>query len=184
MVDARSHGQTYFAKYSTALAYAQDTITIAKKEKIDDVIVHGLSFGSFTSLIFTYKSNLNVIGIVSEATASRLSSLFHDFLRATHMPRFLFGWIPKLILSYDFPWEELSPVNLLPKFDIPIFLIHGEYDKMFLVNDHFELNKTALKNNTKAIFWIVPNSKHSKMALHPDYPRRINEFISSIQDTV
>jgi hypothetical protein len=182
LVDAMSHGQSYFAKYSTALAYAKDTIIIAKREEINDIIVHGLSFGSFASLIFTYKSKLNVIGIVSEATASRLSSLFHDFLRATYMPRLLFGWIPKLILSYDFPWDECSPVNLLPKFNIPVFLIHGEHDKMFLVNDHFELNKVALKNNKKAFFWIVPASKHSKMALHPEYTGKIEEFIKFIKE--
>ncbi len=182
LVDARSHGQTYFAKYSTALAFASDTITITEKEGINDVIVHGLSFGSFASLIFTYKSKINVRGIVSEATASHLSSLFNDFLRATHMPRLLFGWIPKLILSYDFPWYEYSPVNLLPKFNIPIFLIHGENDKMFLVKEHFELNKTALKGNEKAFHWIVPDSKHSKMALHPEYVGRVEEFISIIEE--
>ena len=53
LVDARSHGQTHFAKYSTALAYASDTINIVEKEGINDVIVHGLSFGSFAGLIFT-----------------------------------------------------------------------------------------------------------------------------------
>ncbi|MHA2169476.1 MAG: alpha/beta hydrolase [Candidatus Kariarchaeaceae archaeon] len=176
-VDARCHGQSQYTRITTAILYSQDTRRIIEKEGIDNPIIHGLSFGAVASSI--YVSKYPVKAYVAEALPSNYPEMFYDFLAKLRFPKFLFGWVPWLIMRYDFPWDEMAPSNVIQKLNAPVFLIHGENDSLFQIEKHFIPNSHGLAsklNGSKS--WIVPDSLHSKMAQHPQYKNKLKTFLS------
>lgn len=176
-LDARSHGQSDWAKTSKAFDFYEDARKVVEIEKIGIPIVHGLSFGSIAASFYAYKYETRAA--ILEALPSTLEAMFQGFLRSLKLPKTLFGWIPWLIMKGNYAWDEFSPVNTLSKIKSPIFLIHGENDSMFPVDKHFVLNAQALKTNPKHKTWVVPQSPHSKMAQYPSYPNKITEFLET-----
>ncbi|MCE7734776.1 MAG: hypothetical protein GPJ54_07870 [Candidatus Heimdallarchaeota archaeon] len=178
-LDARSHGQSAWAKTSKAYDFYVDARKIVETEDIGVPIVHGVSFGSIAASFYAYKYETKAV--VLEALPSTLETMFYDFLNSLRLPSALFGWIPWFIMKWDYPWVEFSPVNTLAKSKSPVFLIHGENDAMFSLERHYDLNCKALKANPKHQAWVVPNSAHSKMARHPNYSNKLNGFLEKFE---
>ncbi len=173
-LDARSHGESEYSWPSNGFTFGEDAIRVAEKEGIRNPIVHGLSAGAIAAVVFA--KHRQVRALVLEALVSDYETMVYDTMRFFHLPRFLFGWVARLLLNQNLPFDFYEPKKVLPSLDSPIFLIHGENDRWFLPNHHYEINKRALKGKD-AEFWLVPGSKHSKMAQHPEYEQKLLSFL-------
>jgi len=178
LVDAPGHGQSQWVPVIMGTDYAKYTKQICDKHQITQPVVHGLSFGSIAAVLFA--NQVEVRAVVAEALISNFEEMYEGFFRSLHLPKPLYGWIPWLILQFGFEWDELAPVNLLPKSDYPLFLIHGAEDTMFYPEKHYEQNLVAMGDRDKLFTWIVPGSPHSRMARYDGYTDKLNEFIEYI----
>jgi pimeloyl-ACP methyl ester carboxylesterase len=161
---------------TTAILYAQDTRKIIEIEGINNPIIHGLSFGAVAGSI--YVSKYPVKAFVAEALPSNYHDMFYDFLAKLRFPKLLFGWVPWLIMRYDFQWDEMAPSKIIQKLKAPVFLIHGERDSLFSIEKHFIPNSKGLDSkNNGSKSWIVPDSLHSKMAQHSGYEENLVVFL-------
>ncbi len=179
-VDARSHGLSQYTIITTGYHYALDVKEILEKESIKNPIVHGLSFGAIASTILAQK--YDVRALVLEAVTSEITTIYDDFLRVTRIPKIIYGWIPWLLLKKNWPWEELAPINSLQRYKGPIFLIHGEKDDLFPYEQRVMKVWEKLKHRDNVFIWIVPESSHSRMAEHPEFKKRLNEFLDFVEN--
>ncbi len=175
-IDARSHGQSAYWWTSQGFIYGYDAIRVSRAEGLKNPILHGLSVGAIASTVYAHY--MPVRALVLEALVNNYRDMVYDTIRLFHLPMFLFKWISDLLLSINLPFEEYRPDKILPNVNAPIFLIHGENDTWFRVEKHYNKNMEALKDKN-VTGWIVPGSKHSKMALNPNYNNKLRQFIIS-----
>ncbi len=179
LLDAWSHGQSKYKRTTTALWFAEHAHDVVQKEGIPPPIVHGLSFGAIAATV--YAANFPVRALVAEALMNNVKDMMFGFLRYMKIPTSLFGWEVILLLKSGFPWEKVNPSNNLPMVKAPIFLIHGENDKMFPVDIHFSRNTLLLKEDD--VSWVVKNSPHSKMCRYPGYREKVEEFLTRVEES-
>ncbi len=177
-VDAYSHGQTRYYYTSTALWFAEHAHKICVNEGIQNPILHGLSFGSIASTIFS--AHWGSRALVAEALPNNIKGTFYGFLRVLHIPTWLYSWEIFLLFHSGFPWQKVEPANNLPKIKVPIFLIHGENDSMFPIETHFKRNLELIKPTD--FNWVVSGSPHSKMGRNINYNSKLNEFIDYVEN--
>jgi len=178
LVDAPGHGKSQWVPIVTGIDYSKYAYEICKKHGIEKPIVHGLSFGSISALIVS--TRMEVKAVVPEAMFNNFKEMYDGFLGALGIPNALFGWIPWLTLKLGPDWSHYEPRSVLAHTDVPVFLIHGEKDEMFDYKIHFEANKEAAKNNTSLRSWLVPDSAHSKMSNHPEFEKKLIDFIQYV----
>lgn len=180
LIDAPSHGQSQWVPVVYGMDYAKYAIEICQKEQITNPLAHGLSFGSISALFFV--NQYEASGLVAEALFNDFDKMYEGFFNILHIPKFLYWWIPWLILQFTLDWDTYSPKNILKQVDVPIFLIHGENDSMFPVDDHFRPNLDILEDHHDQVYsWIVEGSPHSKMARDPKFAEKIKEFVEIVE---
>lgn len=174
-LDALAHGQSEFKLASSALGFAQDAKRVMEQEHITTVpYVHGLSFGAIAATVYANKFGAQVI--VAEALMTHPYKMMQDFLHKLHTPKYYY-FIVDLVWRKEFPWEEVTVCDILPKLTCPIYLIHGEQDSLFPVARHFKPNWDLIKDLPHTQSWVVPDSEHSKMHLHHDFAANVGKFI-------
>ena len=77
-------------------------------------------------------------------------------------------------------FNEVEAKNL--EYDVtdvscPMFLVHGGNDKMFLPDKHFRKIIAEMDGKDNFEYWLVPDSKHTRMDQHKDYKDKVTEFI-------
>ncbi len=179
-IDARCHGQSSFSWPSNGFTFGIDAIRVAETENLERPIIHGLSAGAIAAVYFA--KNRPIRALVLEALVCNYREMVYDTMRFFYLPRKLFSWMAEFLLSLNFPFDEYTPEHVLPTLDCPIFLIHGEEDRFFPAEKHFKRNLESLNGRPNVASWLVPNSKHSKMAQHPDYPKRLQKFLRELSD--
>lgn len=175
-VDARGHGQSQRLCRSNGFTYAEDVTRVLEYEGIKEPIIHGLSVGAIAGSIYSYQHPVRAF--VGEALVNNYRDMVYDSIRELGLPLFTLKWVADLLLSLDLPFDEYSPDHTLPLIDAPIFLIHGERDTWFPPDTHLLRNVENLRGR-RVEYWLVPGSSHSKMAQHPDYRRRLTEFLDT-----
>lgn len=175
-IDARSHGQSQFCWTSQGFIYGHDVIRVAQEESLKQPILHGLSVGAIAATVFA--KYWHPRALIMEALVNNYRDMVIDTLTLFHLPKILFIWEVNLLFKLPLQFEEYRPDRVLPQLDCPIFLMHGEKDKWFKPENHFYPNLAALKGKN-VMSWLVPNSPHSKMALHPNYHEKLREFITA-----
>lgn len=177
-IDARCHGESSFSWPSNGFTFGEDALRVAEAEGIAKPVVHGLSAGAIGAVFFA--ANKQTSALILEALVSNYRDMVYDTIRFFHLPVIPFKWVAEYLLSMNYPFEEYTPMRVLPKLDVPIFLLHGEKDRFFPPKNHFDRNVEALKGKENFRAWLVPNSKHSKMALHPEYSSRLKQFLIEV----
>ncbi|RMG20868.1 MAG: alpha/beta hydrolase [Methanobacteriota archaeon] len=180
-IDARCHGKSSCTWPSNGFTFGYDAIRVADAEGIEQPIVHGLSAGAIAAVYFA--KNRPVEALVLEALVSNYRNMVFDTMSFFFLPRKLFAWMAEYLLTLDLPFDDYAPEKVLPQLSCPIFLIHGEKDRFFPPENHYFRNLEALKGKENVWNWLVPGSKHSKMAQHPDYPKKLKVFLSMVSTT-
>lgn len=177
LVDAPGHGRSKWVPNITAMDWAKATTRICDYHSITPSIVHGLSFGSITSLLFL--ENHEIDGIVLEALPRDYKQLYDGFFHITPMPRSLLSWVPRLILNFS-DMTPYEPKNTLPMIKTPLYLLHGSDDVMLPLDAHFTPNLAALETHENITSWVVPGASHSRLAEHPEYEKKLQAFLNNL----
>lgn len=180
-VDAPGHGKSQWVRVITGYDTAQHAQKICEQHNITQPVVHGLSFGSICALLFAKQNKVEAV--VAEALFTDFYEMYRGFFRILKIPWVIYGWIALLILRTNFEWEQYAPINILPTTNYPLFLIHGEQDNMFPVDNHYSPNLKAVGDREGVFSWIVPGAPHSRMARFDGYTQRLTEFIEYYEKT-
>ncbi len=182
LLDAPSHGVNKTTFFPNTVQYARALDELILTDRITQPILHGVSFGSIAIVFAVSSRKVKAKALVLEALPSSMDRIFFDMMRYAHIPVPLFywvGWISTESMRHYFLRTQTR--FDLTSITVPIFLIHGQQDKMFPCQENFEKNKKLL-NNLKKNFssWEVGGSSHSEMDKNKEYPEKLNEFIDKV----
>jgi pimeloyl-ACP methyl ester carboxylesterase len=177
MHSARDHGGSTRHRFMNAFRFAEDLEAVIKWVN-EPVLLYGHSAGAAAAVISASR-NPNLIRILFlEAcyaqTKEALQSLYRNYNR-------YFGLIfaPMVILLMDifyrFKLDNVSPVRLAPKIDIPVLIVHGEKDQNFPLHHAWRLRDSFPA--ARAELFVAMGSDHSSSSLTPQYPIAIRAFL-------
>lgn len=136
----------------------------------------GFSMGG-AAILMSESKDLKAVVIDStyanmDLILERLYGFFPGFLK---LP---FVWLTKFygLLFFKINANEISPLNSIKTFGMPILLIHGEKDSQVSVKNAHLLYENSNKNKTE--LWIVPDADHGmSFAVNPEeYKKEVFEF--------
>jgi pimeloyl-ACP methyl ester carboxylesterase len=141
-------------------------------------ILAGHSIGGGAALLVAARNPL-AKAVIAEAPPHAISqSLKYVYWPALRWftPIFLPGIIAFNLIRYrGYQREYYSPLHAAPRIKVPTFLIHGMNDDLFPYEYTLEL---AEKLNCKV--WTPEDITHYDIENHPDYARKITDFVESL----
>lgn len=178
-LDARGHGLSAYTRESSAYWYYNDAKDLVHHLNIQNniIIMHGISIGGYACLFLSQDIKPQIL--ILEGIAAKLSTIYKDILSITPFPRWLYFWIPKILLyrRRHWNWEAHEPKNILATLEIPFFIIHGEKDRLYPVEKNIPVFNSIVSKRANRSVWIVPGSLHSTMSNHKEYVDKILVFL-------
>jgi pimeloyl-ACP methyl ester carboxylesterase len=177
MHSARDHGGSTRHRFMNAFRFAEDLEAVIKWVN-EPVLLYGHSAGAAAAVISASRSPNLIRILFLEAcyakTKEALQSLYRNYNR-------YFGLIfaPMVILLMDifyrFKLDNVSPVRLAPKIDIPVLIVHGEKDQNFPLHHAWRVRDSFPA--ARAELFVAMGSDHSSSSLTPQYPIAIRAFL-------
>lgn len=145
----------------------------------EETVLHGWSTGAAT--VVRAAPGTGVGAVVEEAAYANLPLLLCNMIPGGRAPSNFLAWLSFLVsklVGVDFdPWA-LRPEEdaaQLHKEEVALFIIHSVEDKIVPFK-HATLLSAA---NPDATFWKVEDRWHIEACTHPDYRRRLLDFLDN-----
>jgi pimeloyl-ACP methyl ester carboxylesterase len=186
LFDVRGHGNSDRDKdgYMAMPRYAHDIITMARycceRADVDAArLGHlGHSMGASSSFRAAHEGRLFRCMVASSGFAD-LRDLVRWVLRGMRLPSFpfqpLIQYFWRRILEVTV--EEVNPIDLLPRLDLPIFVAHGDQDPIVPHQQLEKLLAHARNGNVKGL--LLPGRRHSDLHADGAYVRAIQDFFAA-----
>ena len=185
ILDLRGHGDSGGQRRTLGYKEVQDVRTAVswlqdRGYKPEDVLLHGWSMGGAT--VVRAAPSADVGAVIEEAGYADLPLLLNRELpESSGLPAFFNPGIllsAKLFLNFD-PWDVVpkNEAKQLRRKNIPVFIIHSTTDKT-VAFEHPRLFRDA---NSEAEFWRLENYDHVEAYTHPDYEKRLNNFLEEAE---
>jgi uncharacterized protein len=184
--DARGHGlsEGEYIGYGwhDRKDYVQWVEYLIHEQKADSIFLHGFSMGAATVLM-TSGENLppQVKGIIADSGyTSVLEELTHQLKYLYNIPAFPVMQVTSLItnLRAGYTFAEASSLESVAKNKLPLFIIHGDQDKLVPTEMGKRLYDTAVSEKE---LWIVPGAGHTEAytVAEKEYQERLKSFLAS-----
>jgi fermentation-respiration switch protein FrsA (DUF1100 family) len=185
ILDLRGHGDSGGQRRTLGYKEVQDVRAAVswlqdRGYKPEDVLLHGWSMGGAT--VVRAAPSADVGAVIEEAGYADLPLLLNRELpESSGLPAFFNPGIllsAKLFLNFD-PWAVVpkNEAKQLRRKNIPVFIIHSTTDKT-VAFEHPRLFRDA---NSEAEFWRLENYDHVEAYTHPDYEKRLNNFLEEAE---
>lgn len=139
---------------------------VLKRDPQAEIILHGLSMGASTALLYCGQQNVpdNIKAVISDCAFTDAYSMFKEKIGSWfHLPAFPVVDSAELMIrlraGYDL--KETSPLNAVCASRIPTFFIHGKEDRMIPVSMCRELYDSAACEKE---IMIVEGAGHAQAA--------------------
>ncbi len=187
ILDLRGHGDSGGQRRTLGYKEVQDVrATISwlqdRGYKPEDVLLHGWSMGGAT--VVHAAPSADVGTVLEEAGYADLPLLLSKELpESSGLPAFFNPGIllsAKLFLDFD-PWAVVpkNEAKQLRRKNIPMFIIHSTTDKTVA----FEHSRLFREADPEAEFWKLENYDHVEAYTHPDYEKRLNNFLEEAENS-
>ncbi len=180
--DGRSHGQSDHDGYSTMLKFARDisaTIRFVEQQfsrQRTPVGVVGFSIGG-AATIYAAVHDPKIHLAVSIGAFAHPLDVMRIELEKKKIPYIPFVWLlfRFIELRVGFRFKDIAPVTNIPRLQKPLFLIHGEKDRVVPLSQAQKILQAAPGNLVE--HWFVPGKGHFDVITHPEFWPRILEFL-------
>ena len=139
---------------------------ILERDPEAEIVLHGLSMGASTALLYAGRENLpdNIKAVISDCAYTDAYSMFQEKIGSWfHLPTFPVVDSAELVIrlraGYDL--KETSPLKAVSISRIPALFIHGEEDRMIPVEMCRKLYGAALSDKQ---IMIVEGAGHAQAA--------------------
>lgn len=141
MLDARNHGRSDSAGFSSMPRFAEDTdaaidwLKTHKKESARKVALLGHSVGAAAMLLAASRRN-DISAVISIAAFAHPESMMRSYLDRFRMPEIVKSWVLRYVewvIGHRF--NDIAPVNRLRNVRCPVLLVHGTADETVPVTD-------------------------------------------------
>jgi pimeloyl-ACP methyl ester carboxylesterase len=174
---ARDHGQSSPRRFMNAVKFAEDIEAVLRWVR-EPVILYGHSAGAGGAVIAADRNPSQIRLLFLEAcyadTKEALLSLYrwvNPFFGIVFGPMIIF-W---MTLFYKNKLDQVSPVRLAPRINMPVMLIHGEKDRRFPVEFARKLKQAFAAE--QAELFIAKGVGHSDSSTTAGYAPAVRSFI-------
>lgn len=177
MHSARDHGGSSRHRYMNAPRFADDIESV-----IDwigkPVLLYGHSIGAAAAVIVAHRSPSKLKQLFLESCYAKTKEALYSLYRNYN---WLFGvfFAPMIIcwmeIFYKKGLDRVSPVNLAPRIEVPVLIIHGDRDENFPLHHALRLRDTIPSG--KAELFVAPGEDHSTPSRSPGYPEAVRAFV-------
>lgn len=185
-LDGPGHGRSGWHFFPTGVLYSERLHRLIEKEKIENPIVHGLSYGAIAAAILALRNPDLIQSLVLESVPTRLEGIYSDFLRFARLPpRLFFLTIVLSELVFRLRYLGEFPKNFdLTKLQPKTLILQGELDTMFAMDRHLNILIHQIHeredDQCSLEFWIANSKGHSDIVSHPKFEHKLEIFLRKI----
>ncbi|HUU80341.1 MAG TPA: alpha/beta hydrolase [Acidobacteriota bacterium] len=177
MHSARDHGASTSRRFMNAFRFAEDIEAVIKWVN-EPVLLYGHSAGAAAAVIVASRNPDQIRLLFLESCYARtqeaLLSLYRNYGR--YLGRIFAPMVVFLMnIFYRFRLDNISPVRLAPKIDIPVLIVHGEKDENFPLHHAWRVRDSFPAG--RAELFVAIGADHSSSSLTPQYPIAIKAFL-------
>ncbi len=180
LVNARNHGKSdeeklmNILKFETDLRSAIDFI-FSNIKGIKQLVVIGHSLGAAASIL-TAADDERVDGVVAISSFADVRQIMYRGFLQNKVPK----WLIKIVLKYiewkiGRPYDEISPVNAIKRFNRPTLLIHGNRDELVPFQDMEIIQHSGNRNNIEV--FVAEGHSHSSLLKESAVAETIKNFL-------
>lgn len=183
--DARGHGKSegdYIGYgWHDRIDYLGWIDVLIEKYEINDIVLHGNSMGAATVLMVSGEElPPQVRGIIADSGYTSVKEeLTHQLKHLYQLPAFPLLDFTSLMTKVrsGFNFEEASALEQVKENELPLFIIHGDKDKLVPTEMAYEIYEVA--GGEKEI-WIVPGAGHTKAyeVATEEFEHRLTQFLN------
>jgi pimeloyl-ACP methyl ester carboxylesterase len=179
MHSARDHGGSSRLKLVNAFRFAEDVETVIDWVG-EPVLLYGHSAGAAGAIIAASRHPEKIRLLFLEGCYARtkesLRRLYRNYNRLFGL---IFGNTVVLMMDmlYGFRMDSINPIDLAPKIDCPVLVIHGEKDQNFPLQDARRLQGAFPAGNAE--LFVATGADHSSASLDSAFPDALAAFIDT-----
>ena len=179
--DARSHGDSSFTARTTVWSYTEDTLEAIRYVRYrngDDTRIGlvGFSIGGGAAINAAAHSTgiATVLTVGAVAHPLEVMRLTFDRKGVPYVP-LVWVFFKYLELRHNIRFDRIAPVRHIGNVPCPVFLIHGEDDRIVLPDQSRQL---LLAGNPDLVrIWIAPGLAHGEWDDLPVFWERLKAFL-------
>jgi hypothetical protein len=188
--DLRAHGESE-GQHTTAgfferhdLNQMLDQLRAARPTDTGTLVLFGISLGGAVALAAA-ESRDDIAAIILECPYTEYSHAVRAHARALNMPApSLVPTVLKLAQRASAArFDEVRPIDLIPKVKCPVMVISGECDPFAPPEDLIALERAVSQgNDPRSVFWKVRGAQHV-LCIAPDpqiYRERVAQFLAKL----
>ncbi len=180
--DSRNHGSSDRDGYSSMLKFAEDimaAVDFLKQQPCVDmekIGVTGLSIGGAAS-VFAAAQDHRIKSVITVGAFAHPVDMMRPELKKRHIPTPIINMFLKYVeLKIGTSFDSFAPVNNIARADAHFLIIHGTADETVPAEHADRLKSAGLPG--KVELWRVPEKGHSNCNHHPDFWKRVEEFLN------
>jgi len=150
LLDARNHGRSDSASYSSLPGFAEDAgaavewVKAHSRDPRKRVVLLGHSVGA-GAVLFEASRRDDIAAVISIAAFAHPEWMMRRYLGRFRMPGFFKSWILRYVeWLIGHRYEDIAPMNTACRVQCPILLVHGTADETVPVTD-----AQAIRNNCR-----------------------------------
>jgi dipeptidyl aminopeptidase/acylaminoacyl peptidase len=171
LIDARCHGRSDDEAFTSMPRFAEDIaaglawLRLQPEIAADRLALLGHSVGAAASLLHASRHH-DVRAVVSLSAFAHPREVMRSFMAEKRVPYPVVGWyvmrhVQRVIgVSFD----EIAPLNTLPRVMCPTLLVHGRHDTVVPVSDAHRL--LAASSRTRLLLVDADHDPRSALAPH------------------
>ncbi len=179
LIDARCHGRSDNKAFTSRPRFAEDIaaglawLRLQPEIAADRLALLGHSVGAAASLLHASRHH-DVRAVVSLSAFAHPREVMRSFMAEKRVPYPVLGWyvmrhVQRVIgVSFD----EIAPLNTLPRVSCPTLLVHGRRDTVVPINDAHRL----LAACSRTRFLLVDGDHDLRSALVP-HAQTLTDFL-------
>jgi len=184
LLDARNHGRSDSAGFSSMPGFAEDAdaaidwLKIHKKESAGRLVLLGHSVGAGAMLLAASRRN-DISAVISIAAFAHPDSIMRSYLDRFWMPEIIKSWVLRYVewvIGHRF--NDIAPMNRLRHVRCPVLLVHGTADVTVPVSDVHLIRENG--KGKKPELLLIEGGGHESVGRIRQHEKELIAFLESI----
>ena len=184
LLDARNHGRSDSASFSSLPRFAEDVgsainwVKTQNEVQQDAIALLGHSVGA-GAVLYAASRRDDVSAVISVSAFAHPEWMMRRYLQRFWLPKLATAWVLRYvewIIQHRF--EEIAPMNTVCKVKCPILLVHGKMDETVPVTDALAIQKNCNVNSIDLL--LIEDAGHESVDKVEHHGYQMVDFLKKV----
>jgi uncharacterized protein len=184
LLDARNHGQSDSASFSSLPRFAEDVssainwVKMQSEEQGGTIALLGHSVGA-GAVLYEASRRDDISAVISVSAFAHPEWMMRRYLRRFWIPKLVTTWVLRYIewvIQHRF--EEIAPMNTACKLKCPVLLVHGKKDETVPVTDTLAIRKNCSANAIDLL--LIDDAGHDSVEKIEQHGYQMVDFLKKV----